>query len=196
MQQEIERKWLINSAGATEMKETVKYAQYEKEFTDRGGKSLEELVLTDEAITIKVKQIKQSYLLKTKDSEVRVRKVKNVTTGEISFTQTVKMGSGMVRNEDEIDIDKKTYNRLVKAAIATIEKHRISMFDEQSSTTIDIDLYESGLCTMEIEFPNEEKAETFDISHSFLGEYVEGEITGNKEYSNYRMALKASGVEE
>lgn len=130
-------------------------------------------------------RIVQGYLVVAEDgSEARVRRRRERTW------LTVKRGSGLVRREEEVEIDSAQFDRLWPLTEGRrIEKTRyeISIGDR---LVIELDVYEgalSGLLTAEVEFPSVAAAESFEPP-SWLGE----EVTDDDAYKNRRLAVDGS----
>jgi adenylate cyclase len=128
---------------------------------------------------VKAQIIHQTYLA-IGEEEVRVRKV--IASRKESFYMTVKLGSGLVRKETEMEISKETYEQLLKGSNKTpLVKYRYKI--ESGGLPYEIDIYVNSkhldLKTVEIEFSSEEEANVF-VKPEWLGE----EVTGEKRYKN------------
>jgi len=126
-------------------------------------------------------KITQGYLAITEDgTEVRLRQKKD------KYYQTVKVGTGKIRSEVEVEISEEQFNTLWKATEGKrIEKTRYEI--PLGNKKIELDVYHDnleGLATAEIEFSSEEESSNF-IAPDWLGE----EVTDNKRYKNQNLAL-------
>jgi 8-oxo-dGTP diphosphatase len=123
-------------------------------------------------------RIDQGYLA-TGDVEVRLRRAGERTR------LTVKGGHGLVRTEEEIDLDPERFRRLWPLTEGRrVEKvrHRI----EAGERTIELDLYEGihrGLAVAEVEFPSEADAAAWEPP-DWIGE----EVTGDPAFANANLA--------
>jgi CYTH domain-containing protein len=159
---EIERKWLV-----------------------KNGLSLKEILLNRNDIIHQ--DIVQIYLIKEKNYELRIREIFDHKTQTVTFTKTEKKGHGLVRPENEVKINKDEFEFLKISAIAIIKKTRLKFHH------IDVDFYKDDLVTMEVEFTSEKEANEYDINTLPLYvDFIEREITGNKDYSNFVMAKKTA----
>jgi adenylate cyclase len=125
--------------------------------------------------------IEQGYLATGSDGEVRVRR-----KGE-RLLLTAKLGSGLTRQEAEVELDQASFDTLWALTEGRrLRKRRYVL--PQGGLKIEIDAYEGdleGLRVAEIEFPSEEEAKEFDPP-DWLGE----EVTGDHRYMNETLATK------
>jgi adenylate cyclase len=136
-----------------------------------------------------VEGITQVYIEKEKGRELRIRCIEDLNSDHKYFTKTLKLGNGLVRDEFEDEISEEEYNDLYKKQIAKILKIRYSIKD----TTECFDIYPShDLITFEIEFDSEEKALNYVIPYKYK-DIIDKEISGDKQYSNYQLALELLG---
>jgi CYTH domain-containing protein len=131
-------------------------------------------------------KIEQIYIEKSKEKELRIRRILNRTNGdEIYFTKTMKLGSGIVRDEFEDDITETEFLKLKEQGICTVFKTRYSI----PETTMCFDVYDKvEKITFEIEFDNEEEAYAYTIPEELASLIVE-EVSGNKDFSNFTIGL-------
>jgi adenylate cyclase len=126
-------------------------------------------------------EIDQGYLATGADGEVRVRR-----RGD-SFVLTAKRGSGLSREEAEMELDRDAFERLWPLTEGRrLHKRRYVM--PEGNLTIEVDVYEGdleGLVVAEIEFGSEEEARRFDPP-AWLGE----EVTGDERYLNETLAIQ------
>lgn len=133
-----------------------------------------------------IEGITQVYIEKEKGRELRIRCIDDLNTTHKYFTKTLKLGNGLVRDEFEDEITEEEYNNLYKNKIAKILKVRYSI----EGTTECFDIYPGhDLITFEIEFDSEENALAYVIPTEYKN-IIEKEISGNRKYSNYQLALE------
>lgn len=125
--------------------------------------------------------IEQGYLAIGADGEVRLRR-----KGE-QLALTAKRGSGLSREEAEIELDRERFDRLWPLTEGRRLRKRRYVLPHQS-LEIEIDVYDGelgGLVVAEIEFPSEEEARAFDPP-VWLG----AEVTGDPRYLNETLATR------
>jgi adenylate cyclase len=126
-------------------------------------------------------EIDQGYLAIGSDGEVRLRRKGG------RHLLTAKRGSGLAREEGEIEIDRPEFERLWPLTEGRrLHKRRHTL--PHGELTIEIDVFAGeldGLILAEIEFPSEEDARAFDPPESFGDE-----VTGDKRYLNETLATK------
>jgi len=124
-------------------------------------------------------EIEQGYLAVGSDSEVRVRR-----KGE-RLLLTAKRGSGLSRQEAEVEIDRAGFDELWPLTEGRrLRKRRYVL--PHGELKIEVDVYEGdleGLVVAEIEFGSEEEAKAFEPP-GWLGE----EVTGDHRYMNETLA--------
>jgi CYTH domain-containing protein len=139
-------------------------------------------LVNPQLVTEKLKEsrpraIRQAYLMV---DEIAAREVRIRDCGG-KYSLTVKAGSGLVREEREIDLSEAQFLVLLGGAQGrVIEKQRYEV--PVGRYRAEVDLYEGhleGLVTVEVEFPNEEEARAF-TAPDWFGE----EKTGESRYSN------------
>jgi adenylate cyclase len=123
--------------------------------------------------------IEQGYLAIGSDGEVRVRR-----KGD-RLLLTAKRGSGLSREEAEVELDRESFEELWQLTEGRrLQKRRHVL--PQGDLRIEIDVYGGeleGLTVAEIEFSSEEEANAFDPP-GWLGE----EVTGDHRYLNETLA--------
>jgi adenylate cyclase len=126
--------------------------------------------------------IEQGYLAVGEDGvEVRVRRRGSATV------LTVKSGPGMVRTEEEFDIDERRFESLwplTDGRRVTKTRHVIPL---ESGLAAELDVYTGdldGLLTAEIEFASLEESEAFRPP-----EWLSREVTGDRRYAAQALAL-------
>ncbi|MFF2886529.1 CYTH domain-containing protein [Paenibacillus sp. NPDC057967] len=132
-----------------------------------------ELVLQSE------QRIEQTYLAIDENEELRVRRLIDLATGQVSHTHTFKSGNGLVRGEVEYSISASMYAQVTEAfGFTPLTKNRITA--SWNGRTIEIDNYDQiQLSVLEVEFPSLEEANAFQAPEWF-GE----DISLQKQYSN------------
>lgn len=123
--------------------------------------------------------IDQTYLAIDGGQELRVRKITDLDTGEITFTHTFKDGKGISREEIEYGISAGLYNQMIEAVKAIpLVKERIT--GEWNGVTVEIDLYtQLELSVLEVEFESLEDAESF-VAPEWFGK----DVSTERQYSN------------
>ena len=129
--------------------------------------------------TAEVDEIEQGYLAIGSDGEVRVRR-----KGD-RLLLTAKRGSGLSRQEAEVELDRESFDelwRLTEGRRLQKRRHVIP----HGELKIEIDVYGGdleGLTVAEVEFPSEEEARAFNPP-GWFGE----EVTGDHRYLNETLA--------
>ncbi len=127
------------------------------------------------------KALAQGYLaIDPAGSEVRVRRKDDETL------MTVKIGTGLVRGEEEFEIDADRFERLWAMTDGRQVSKTRYFVPLEDGLTAEIDLYDGeleGLVTAEVEFPDEETALAYRAP-DWLGE----DVTGDKRYANRTLA--------
>jgi len=120
--------------------------------------------------------------------ELRVRKIKDLASGELEFTHTFKNGNGLVREEIEYAISESLYGQLIRASGAVpLTKTRTTA--EWGGAIVEIDTYDQlELRVLEIEFGSEEEALRFEAP-SWFGP----DIGSTREFSNKTVWKKLQG---
>lgn len=126
-------------------------------------------------------EIEQGYLATGADGEVRLRRK------GVKLLLTAKRGSGIARDEAEIELDREAFERLWTLTEGR-RLHKRRHVIPRGDLEIEVDVYEGdlqGLVVAEIEFPTEEEARGFDPP-DWIGE----EVTGDKLYLNETLATR------
>lgn len=124
--------------------------------------------------------MRQGYLAAEGDVEVRVR------VADAAGTITVKAGTGRARTEVEVPVSAEDADELfAHIAGRMVEKvrHRMALDD---ALVAEVDVFTGalhGLLVVEVEFTDDESADTF-VAPSWFGE----ELTGRPEWSNSALA--------
>jgi adenylate cyclase len=124
-------------------------------------------------------EIEQGYLAVGAEGEVRLRR-----RGE-KLVLTAKRGSGLSRDEAEVELDRERFDRLWPLTEGR-RLHKRRHVLPHRGLEIEIDVYDgelAGLVVAEIEFPSEEEARAFDPP-DWLGE----DVTGDPAYLNETLA--------
>ncbi len=128
-------------------------------------------------------EIEQGYLAIGAEGEVRVRR-----KGE-KLVLTAKRGSGLSRQEGEIELDRERFDilwPLTEGRRLHKRRHVVSYGELE----IEVDVYEGdleGLMVAEIEFGSEEEARGFEPP-DWLGE----DVTGDRRYLNETLAAEGA----
>ena len=125
-------------------------------------------------------RVNQGYLFHEKHAELRVRQKGN------RFFLTKKSGSGLVRDEEELEISEEVFNLLWPFTHGKrINKVRYSIDIE--GKTVEIDDFSGDLeplTILEVEFNSEQ------LAHAYTPpKFVEREITEDSRYKNANLAL-------
>jgi len=128
-------------------------------------------------------EIEQGYLAIGAEGEVRLRR-----KGE-RLVLTAKRGSGLSREEAEIELDPESFDSLWPLTEGR-RLHKRRHLVPYGDLRIEVDLYEGeleGLVVAEIEFSSEEEARGFDPP-GWLGE----DVTGDRRYLNETLAAEGA----
>jgi CYTH domain-containing protein len=138
----------------------------------------------------KTEEIIQTYVERSEEKEIRVRKISQyhkamkTSIKKVYFTKTIKYGEGLTREEFENEISEKEYLEEYLKSIGSLRKIRFYLADEGSC----FDFYPFiNLITFETEFETEDDAINYMLPE-WLQFFVVEEITGNKDFSNFRLA--------
>lgn len=125
--------------------------------------------------------IDQYYIYINGKDQVRIRKMGN------NYYLTKKIvikNNNMSRHEMEKQISEITFNELIAFAISKVSKIRHFIpLNKKEHRYIEIDVYDNGLVTAEIELESENEVISLP---SFIGK----EITDNDKYSNISLSHK------
>jgi CYTH domain-containing protein len=128
-------------------------------------------------------EIEQGYLAIGAEGEVRLRR-----KGEL-LVLTAKRGSGLSREEAEIELDPESFDSLWPLTEGR-RLHKRRHLVPHGDLRIEVDVYEGDLESLvvaEIEFPSEEEARGFDPPE-WLGE----DVTGDHRYLNETLAAEGA----
>lgn len=133
-------------------------------------------------------RIEQTYLAIDENQELRVRRIVDLASGEVSFTHTFKLGNGISREEIEYSISEGIYEQVIKAfGFVPLTKNRITA--EWDGRIIEIDTYDQiELSVVEIEFDSEEAAHAFEAP-----EWFGKDISSERQYSNKKVWRELQG---
>jgi adenylate cyclase len=126
-------------------------------------------------------EIEQGYLAVGADGEVRLRR-----KGD-QLLLTAKRGSGISRDEAEVELDPEAFERLWPLTEGR-RLHKRRHVIPQGDLKIEVDVYEGdleGLVVAEIEFDSKEEARGFEPP-DWIGE----EVTGDVRYLNETLATR------
>lgn len=142
---------------------------------------------------VSTKRIEQIYLEVTKTREERVRAIKDVKTGDVKYTRTIKEdiegaeGVALERKEEEWEISKSEYIELAKRGISHINKVR-RKYKQEDGSEITVDALPSGEYLLEKEYTSKEEAEADEINLEGIGAIKE--VTKDPRYKNQNIAEK------
>jgi adenylate cyclase len=127
-------------------------------------------------------RIEQTYLAIDENQELRVRRIVDIASGEVSFTHTFKLGNGLSREEIEYSISNSIYEQVVNAfGFVPLTKNRVTA--EWNGRIIEIDTYDQiELSVLEVEFDSEQTANAF-IAPVWFGK----DISSERQYSNKKV---------
>ena len=128
-------------------------------------------------------EIEQGYLAIGADGEVRLRR-----KGD-ALVLTAKRGSGLSRQEAEIELDPERFDELWPLTQGR-RLHKRRHLVTHEDLKIEVDVYEGeleGLVVAEIEFDSEDQARGFEPP-DWLGE----EVTGDRRYLNETLAAQGA----
>lgn len=123
--------------------------------------------------------IDQTYLALDGAQELRVRKITDLDSGEVTFTHTFKDGKGISREEIEYSISEGLYNQMIEAvnAVALVKERITGVWND---ITVEIDVYSQlNLSVLEVEFNSLEEAESF-VAPEWFGK----DVSTERQYSN------------
>lgn len=139
---------------------------------------------------LRMKLIEQQYLVNGVE-KVRIRKTTD-TKYPPSYELTVKNGTGMAKEENNLVISGTTYQELAKLSkFKPLEKVRYEV--EYYGNIIEIDrfFHDSSLVIAEVEFKTEQQARDF-IPPDWFGQ----EVTRKSQYSANNLWKSLNGMEE
>lgn len=143
--------------------------------------AVEPAVLIKEGVLSAHKEqlIEQTYLAIDETQELRVRRIRELGNGEVTYTHTFKNGNGLVREEVEYEITAGIYEQMVNAfGFLPLTKKRITAV--WNGRVVEIDIYDQlELSVVEVEFSSVDEANAFQAPDWF-GE----DISSQKQYSN------------
>lgn len=159
--------------------------EIEKKYLLKSSKIVD--LLVKDGLSLDEQKVIQFYTKIAQDKETRFRKIGS------KYKKTTKEGVGLVRKENEKEIDVQVFKTEKKAKIGNIiDKKRYTFKFQNLPCCIDVyrrDL--KDLAVMEIEFPSEDMASLFKLP-SFLEEEVAKEVTLDEAYKNRNLALFGS----
>ncbi|MBE3022629.1 CYTH and CHAD domain-containing protein [Campylobacter sp. 7477a] len=140
--------------------------------------------LEKEGLKFKHLEILQFYIKITKNEEIRYR------SEDGKFIKTIKIGKGLIREENECECDKKEFKEALKNRIGTlIQKDRYLFKLNNNSCNIDIFNAElNGLCTFEVEFKDEQTAVFYKLPE-FFSNFIHSDVTCDARYKNKNLAI-------
>ncbi|MNW45315.1 CYTH domain protein [compost metagenome] len=139
----------------------------------------EQLIKDGKLKVISEQVIDQTYLAIHEDQELRVRKIVDAISGEVTYTHTFKKGHGLIREEVEYSISGGIYEQMVSSLnlIPLIKTRTTAQWED---IKVEIDQYHQiDFIVLEVEFESEREATEFNIPYWF-GE----DISSNRQFSN------------
>ena len=135
--------------------------------------------LKKEGLEWKAVKIEQFYLLAGEGGVERYRRYGN------GYIKTIKRGSGLVREEKEVEISETLYEEAkCQNSSGVIKKvRRVVNFDDH---TFEIDSFKKpfkGFNLLEVEFKSESDAKSFELPDIFK-EILVAEVTENRDFTN------------
>jgi CYTH domain-containing protein len=146
------------------------------------------LIEEEKLKVISEQRIEQTYLAMDENQELRVRRLVDLASGEVTHTHTFKLGNGLSREEIEYSISANIYEQVINAfGFIPLTKNRITA--EWDGRIIEIDTYDQiELSVLEVEFDSEEAANTF-TAPSWFGK----DISTERQYSNKKVWRELQG---
>lgn len=133
----------------------------------------------DDLKPVKEFKIVQHYL--SESPELRIRSMNGT-----HFTLTVKSNGNLVREEYEVEISGQTFDDLRRKSIGSI--HKVRKYYKYNCYEISVDFYEhrelKEVRIAEVEFRNEQEAESFETPNWFGRE-----VTEDKNFKNKNLVL-------
>ena len=139
--------------------------------------------------------IEQAFIYRDINTIIRIRKIQNKKNNSIEYIYTVKTKGDIEYGENfekianvyeiENSIQENEYNELIKNKISNVIRKTRIVIPIENNLQVEMDIYYEyleGLLTAEIEFPNEDTANTFK-KPKWLGEEI-----GYKELSNWNLS--------
>jgi adenylate cyclase len=146
------------------------------------------LIEEEELRVLSEQKIEQTYLAMDENQELRVRRLVDLASGEVSYTHTFKLGNGLSREEIEYSISESIYEQVIMAfGFVPLTKNRITA--EWNGRIIEIDTYDQiELSVLEVEFDSEEAANSF-----MAPEWFGKDISSERQYSNKKVWRELQG---
>lgn len=139
--------------------------------------------------------IEQAFIYRDINTIIRIRKIQNKKNNSIEYIYTVKTKGDIEYGENfekianvyeiENSIQENEYNELIKNKISNVIRKTRMVIPIENNLHVEMDVYYEyldGFLTAEIEFPNEDIANTFK-KPKWLGEEI-----GYKELSNWNLS--------
>jgi CYTH domain-containing protein len=139
--------------------------------------------------SIEVYYIDQFYLSIDPKNEIRVRRKENIRNGVVKYFKTIKNGTGLIREENEYEIDETTFNKEKRKSIAFISKKRVAIKLPEVKETIEVDFFKNkDLVIFEIEY--EAAPYKMQVVPDIVWKLSTKEITDMEEYKNAKIATR------
>ena len=147
--------------------------------------------LKEAGVSFKHLKISQFYTKIRQNQEIRYR------SEEDKFIKTIKIGNGLIREENEEFCEKDEFKKALKNRIGQVIIKDRYIF-KLNNNPCNIDIFKeslNGLCTFEIEFSDENEAVYFKLP-TFLEQFCLEDVTCDKRYKNKFLSIHANENEK
>lgn len=170
-------------------------------FIDRGAEMKQEIekkytvnYLPENLKIVNILDMEQAFIYKDAKTVIRIRKIQDKKSDDIKYIYTVKTKGDIAYHKDstvanayEIEsyIQEEEFNQLIKNRISNIIRKIRMMISIENNLKVEMDIYKDylqDLVTAEVEFPNE------DIANSFQKPEWLGEEMSYQELSNWKLS--------
>ena len=170
------------------MEKSVKYLKQEIERKYTVNYLPKDVKITD------ILDIEQAFIYRDTQTIIRIRKIQNKMSNSIEYIYTIKTEGDISYHNDsqvskvyeiESHIKEENFNDLIKNRISSIIRKTRMVIPIENNLKVEMDIYKDylqDLITAEVEFPNDDIANTFQ-KPEWLGEEI-----GYKELSNWNLA--------
>lgn len=142
----------------------------------------EQLIKDGKLKVISEQVIDQTYIAMDEDQELRVRRIVDKLSGDVTYTHTFKKGHGLIREEVEYSISGGIYEQIIGTfnLIPLIKTRTTAHWED---IRVEIDQYDQiDFIVLEVEFTSEKEATEFNTPHWF-GE----DISTDRRFSNKKV---------
>lgn len=170
------------------MEKSVKYLKQEIERKYTVNYLPKDMKITD------ILDIEQAFIYRDTQTIIRIRKIQNKMSNSIEYIYTIKTEGDISYHNDsqvakvyeiESHIKEENFNDLIKNRISSIIRKTRMVIPIENNLKVEMDIYKDylqDLITAEVEFPNDDIANTFQ-KPEWLGKEI-----GYKELSNWNLA--------